>query len=45
MSDPEITTTTWRTRLVAAWAFARGHWDYAGPLAGFALGWIIGKVL
>jgi len=43
MSDD--TVTSWRTKAIAAWAFARGHWDWCGPLAGLALGWLIGKVL
>lgn len=34
-----------RYLIQVAKAFALNHWDWCGPLAGFALGWIIGKVL
>ena len=25
--------------------FAMTHWDWCGPVAGFFVGWVVGKVL
>ena len=43
MSDD--TSINWKAKAVALKAYALGHWDWCGPLAGFLAGWVIGKVL
>ncbi len=39
------TDVNWKARGAAFVAYARGHWDWCGPLAGFLAGWLVGKFL
>ena len=45
MSEPEKTDINWKIHWIELRSFLSDKWDYAGPVLGFLLGWVVGKVL
>lgn len=48
MSDettlPPVNEPKWKRCARMAYAFARAHWDWCGPMVGFLIGYLCGKI-